>query len=73
MISEGAVAGPTLFTMTRDVEEPLRVKLTAGVSSENDVGAAGFAAPVTLVVSYAGAYEKPADASSMTVGYVVWL
>ena len=68
-VSPGAVKQTTKFTMTRDAENSLRVKLTAGLQSENDVGAAGFDAPVYLVLSYARAENLPRDKSSITVVY----
>jgi hypothetical protein len=69
IVSPNAVSAPTKFTMTRSAESPLRVKLTAGRESENDVGARGFDAPVRLALFYANAAQLPADRSSIEVIY----
>lgn len=69
MVSPNAVSAPTKFTMTRSAESPLRVKLTAGRESENDVGARGFNAPVRLALYFANATRLPADRSSIGVIY----
>lgn len=69
-VSPDAVSAPTKFTMTRDLEHPLRVKLTAGRDAENDVGAGGFAAPVYLGLSYANVSGVPSDKSSIEVLYM---
>lgn len=68
-VSPGAVEAPTTFTMTRDPQAPLRVQLTAGRESQNDVGAAGFDAPVTLSLSFQKAADAPRNRSSITVVY----
>lgn len=68
-VSAGAVNAPTTFTLRRYPEEPLRVKLTAGRDAENDVGAAGFSAPVTLQLSYAGAGNLPDNLDGLTLIY----
>lgn len=68
-VSRGAVDAPTTFTMTRDPSAPLRVQLTAGRESQNDVGAAGFAAPVTLSLSFQNAADTPRDRTSITIIY----
>ena len=68
-VSANAVDQPTTFTMTRSAENPLRVKLTAGRESENDVGSVGFAAPVSLTLSYVKAEDAPADKSLITLFY----
>lgn len=68
-VARGAVDAPTTFTMTRDPEAPLRVQLTAGRNSQNDVGAAGFNAPVTLSLSFQKTSDAPRDGSSITVIY----
>lgn len=69
VVSPNAVSAPTKFSMTRSAESPLRVKLTAGRESENDVGARGFNAPVRLALYYANATQLPADKSSIEVIY----
>ena len=69
LVSQGAVSEAATFTMARNAEEPLRVKVTATRVTENDVGAAGFAAPVTLKISYENAAALPADASSIAMLY----
>lgn len=68
-VSEGAVAEPTIFTMTRDPESPIRVKLSAGVDGGNEIGTTGFAAPVTLQLNFGTAWELPADLSGITLIY----
>lgn len=68
-VARGAVDAPTTFTMTRDPSAPLRVQLTAGRHSQNDVGAAGFNAPVTLSLSFQKASDVPRDRSSITIIY----
>ncbi len=68
-VSPGAVKQPTKFTITRDAADALRVKLTAGRQSENDVGAEGFDAPVYLVLSYAQAEDVPRDRSTIKMVY----
>lgn len=67
IVSAGAVDTATVFTMQRYPEEPLRVKVTAG--EDNVVGAAGFGAPVTLLLDYTSAANLPADLSSMELIY----
>jgi hypothetical protein len=69
VVSPNAVTAPTKFTMTRSAESPLRVKLTAGRDSENDIGARGFNAPVRLALYYANAAQLPADRSAIEVIY----
>ena len=69
VVSAGAVDSATTFKMQRDPEYPIRVHLTASRDSENDVGQAGFGAPVTVTVSYDAAAEKPADESEITLMY----
>lgn len=68
-VSPGAVSETTRFTIARDAENALRVKLTAGLQSENDVGAKGFDAPVYLLLSYAEVEAAPRDRSSIKVVY----
>lgn len=48
-VPEGAVRRDTDFTIVRDAEKPLRVKLIAG--KDNEVGRAGFRKPVYLALS----------------------
>lgn len=68
-ISAGAVSDSTTFKMVRDPETPIRVHLTASRVTENDVGAAGFGAPVTLKLHYGSAAELPSDPASLTAMY----
>lgn len=69
LISSGAVAEATTFTMQRSAEDPLRVKLTATRVTENDVGSVGFSAPVTLKLSFQNASDLPADLTSVSLIY----
>lgn len=66
-VSADAVGAPTRFTMARDLEHPLRVKLTAGQAAENDIGSAGFAAPVYVSLSYVNAAAQPSNAEAVRV------
>lgn len=68
-VSRGAVQAPTKFTMTRDPAEPLRVRLTASRQSQNDVGAAGFDAPVILSLSFGKVADAPRDESAIAIVY----
>lgn len=68
-VSEGAVSEATTFAITRNPESALRVELSATRETENDVGAAGFNAPVTLKMGYANAESLPGDLSTMTLIY----
>lgn len=51
-VPEGTVQSNTEFSITRNAEFPLRVKLSAGPN--NDVGRAGFVSPVYLALSLDG-------------------
>lgn len=68
LVSPGAVSAPTTFTMVRDPESPIRVRLSAG-SGDNAVGETGFGAPVTLKLNFANASSIPADLSGITLIY----
>ena len=50
-VPQGAVSGPTVFSMTKAGEE-LRFKLTATQLLTNDIGKRGFAQPVKLVINF---------------------
>lgn len=68
-IPPGSVSGPTTFVMTK-VNSEIKVDLTAtslGSLVLNDVGAAGFAKPLTLTLNYSDAVVLPADLSSMKI------
>ena len=66
-VSPNAVSAPAMFTMRRDAEDPLRVKLTAGEG--NSVGKAGFSAPVTLELTYSNVADLPSDEASLLQAY----
>ena len=68
-VPAGAVEHPTVFEMTKLVDE-IEVGLTATRVLPNDVGRQGFNVPVRLSLSYANAAEIPADASAMKVVWV---
>lgn len=68
-VTRGAVKGLTRFTMARDPGTPLRIRLAAGVQDRNDVGAAGFEAPVTLSLSFHKVHDAPGESSGATVVY----
>jgi hypothetical protein len=60
-VPAGAVSQPTLFTMTKLVDD-IKIGLTATRLLPNDVGHAGFNVPVTLSLSYANAAVPNAEA-----------
>jgi hypothetical protein len=68
-VPAGAVDAPTIFTMTKLVDE-IEVGLTATRLLPNDVGSQGFNVPVKLSLSYANAAAVPANAASMKVVWV---
>jgi hypothetical protein len=68
-VPRGAVAGPTVFALSRVDGSNVRVRLTATAESENDVGAAGFAVPVKLSLSFHKVADLPSDLSTLTILY----
>lgn len=71
-VPRGAVSGPTTFAMTKIDGDAIRVKLTATVLTTNDVGSRGFAAPVTLRLSYDNASELPQDEGLLRIVWIRW-
>lgn len=67
-VPENAVSETASFRMIRDVEHPLRVKLTASRAGDNDIGSAGFSTPVYLGISYDDA-DVPSDESILEAIY----
>lgn len=68
-VPKGAVSSATTFTMSRDLGSELRFSLTATKLLPNDVGSAGFAVPVALVVNFQDATIE-GDPSQLRI---VWL
>lgn len=68
-IPAGAVAEPTVFSMGRADGDLVRIRLSATRDAHNDVGAAGFAAPVRLTLSFDSATDLPGDVTKLRVIY----
>ena len=69
VVPAGAVSEATVFTMSRPEGDLLRLSLSATRESYNDVGAAGFAVPLQLRLSFVDAGDLPADVSKLEVIY----
>ncbi|HEX2092369.1 MAG TPA: hypothetical protein VHG28_08205 [Longimicrobiaceae bacterium] len=71
-VPSGAVSAPTLFTMTLEDAEHIRVELTATrallLGGTLDVGKAGFARPVRLKLGFARATET-FDVSTLSIAW----
>ena len=72
VIPKNAVSAPTEFVMAPVKDGSIHVDLTATSSGGtlNDVGSAGFAKPLWLFLSYAGADGVPADESKMAIAWL---
>ena len=66
-VTAGAVTAPTKFAMTRLPGAALRLRLTAGRREQNDMGSAGFRAPVSLSLSFHGILDLPPARSGISI------
>ena len=73
VVPAGAVDGPTLFRIAQVQDGVIEVELKAlqvkAGGKQTDRGAAGFARPITLELSYSAA-ENVADAGKLAIGWV---
>lgn len=69
IVPAGAVSHPTRFAMGFADGDLVRLRFSASRHAHNDVGAAGFAVPLRLEVSYAGLSSGPPDENRLVVVY----
>jgi hypothetical protein len=69
IVPKGAVSAPTVFSFGGVDSELVRVRLSATQDTHNDVGAAGFAVPIQLELSFDNADNLPENYQDLIVVY----